>query len=163
MKIINLPINADLKKVQFALSQATYDDIIELCQDYLQKLNAYRDELYQVRNKPELNLNQQSTLERDLIEQSRKAVRSAIEFTVRERNKTQSLLDSFTVISAYQATETFNKLKYKGLDNWELQSSGVRLKDTNNDEFMTIQQAVETAGKLRREAYIEHNITFYDQ
>ena len=90
-------------------------------------------------------------------------MRTALEFTVREHNKTQSLLNSFTSISGYQATATFNKLKYKGFDSWEMQSSGVRLKGTNNDEFMTIQQAVEIAGALRREAYIKHKITFYDQ
>ena len=163
MKIINLPTNDGLKKAELALDQATNDNIIELCQDYLRQLDAYRDELYQFRNKPELNLNQQSSLGRELIEQSRKAVRSALEFTVRERNKIQSLLESFTLISGYQATATFNNLKYKGFDNWEMQSSGVRLKDTNSDEFMTIEQAVEIAGKLRREAYIEHKITFYVQ
>ena len=81
---------------------------------------------------------------------------------MRERNKIQSLLDSFTSINGYRATATFNIIKYKGFDNWEMQSSGVRLKDTNNAQFMTIQQAVETAGKLRREAYIEHKITFYN-
>ena len=162
MKIINLPTNERLKKAELALNEANSDNIIQLCQDYLQQLNAYRNELYQLRNAPELNLNQQSTLERELIEQSRKAVRSAIEFTVRERNKIQSLLDSFTSINGYRATATFNNIKYKGFDNWEMQSSGVRLKDTNNAEFMTIQQAVETAGKLRREAYIEHKITFYN-
>ena len=163
MEIVNLLINENLIKSEHALEQATCDNIIELCQDYLQQLNAYRDELYQLRNIPELNLNQQSSINRELIEQSRKAVRAALEFTVREHNKTQSLLDSFTSISGYQATATFNKLKYKGFDNWEMQSSGVRLKDTNNDEFMTIQQAVETAGKLRRGAYVEHKITFYNQ
>lgn len=163
MKIINLPTNELLKKAELALDQVTSNNIIQLCQDYLRQLDVYRDELYQFRNTPELNLNQQSSTKRELIEQSRKAVRSALEFTVRERNNTRSLLDSFTLISGYQATATFNKLRYKGFDNWEMQSSGVRLRNTNNDEFMTIQQAAETAGKLRRQAYVEHKITFYDQ
>jgi hypothetical protein len=72
MKIINLPTNERLKKAELALDEANSDNIIQLCQDYLQQLNAYRNELYQLRNAPELNLNQQSTLERELIEQSRK-------------------------------------------------------------------------------------------
>src|SRR4028118_75466 len=104
MEIKNLLINENLIKSELALDQATCDNIIELCQDYLQQLNAYRDELYQLRNAPELNLNKQSSIKHELIEQSRKAVRSALEFTVREHNKTQSLLDSLTSISGYQAT-----------------------------------------------------------
>ncbi|MCU1288564.1 MAG: hypothetical protein JWN60_793 [Acidobacteria bacterium] len=160
MKIINLLINENLLKAEFALDQATADNIIELSRNYLLLLNTYRDELYQLRNMPEINFSQQSTLGRELIEQSRKAVRAALEFTVCERNKTQTLLNSFTSISGYQATETFNQLKYKGFDNWETQSSGVRLKGMINDEFMTIPQAVETAGKLRRDSYIELKSNF---
>jgi hypothetical protein len=162
MTIINLPTNEHLKKAELALSQANSDNIIELCRNYLLQLNTYRDELCQLQNMPEINLNQRSSIKRELIEQSRKAIRSTLEFMVSERNKTQSLLDSLTSISGYQAAATFNQLKYKGFDNWEMQSSGIRLKDTNDDEFMTIQQAVETAGNLRREAYLEHKVTFYN-
>lgn len=163
MKIKNLLINEELLKAELELGQANSDNIIELCRSYLLLLNTYRDELYQLRNLPEINFNQQSTLGRELIEQSRKAVRGALEITVRELNATQSLLDSFTSISGYQAADTFNKLKYKGFDNWEMQSSGVRSKGINNSEFMTVPEAVETAGKLRREAYIESKLTFFAQ
>jgi hypothetical protein len=163
MEIISLLINKDLKKSELALSEANSNNIIELCQNYLIQLDAYRDQIYQLRYIPELNLNQQSSSGRELIQQSKQAVRSALEIMVRERNTTQSLLDSFTSINGYQATATFNQLKYKGFDNWEMQSSGVRLKDTDIDQFMTIPQAVETAGKIRREAYVKDKITFYNQ
>jgi hypothetical protein len=161
--MINLLINETLLKAEIDLAQADSDNIVELCRNYLQLLGSYRDELYELRNLPEINLNGQSVLGRELIEQSRKAVRAALEITVRERNRTQLLLDSFTTITAYQAAETFNRLKYKGFDNWEMQSTGVRSKNINDVEFLTISEAVETAGRLRRQAYIERQITFYEK
>jgi hypothetical protein len=159
----NLLINEKLLKAELALEQASSDNIIELCRNYLQLLGSYRDELYELRNLPEINFKQQSTLGRELIEQSRKALRAALEITVRERNRTQSLLDSFTTITGYQASETFNRLKYKGFNTWEVRSGGIRSKNTDNDEFLTISEAVETAGELRRQAYVEQQITFYEK
>jgi hypothetical protein len=158
--ISNLLLNENLLNAELAVRRATRDNIVELCRKYLQILTEYRDQLQSLRGMPEINLQQPSTLARELIDQSRKAIRAAIEITVCERNQTEALLKSFTSISGYEAVETFNKLKYKGFDNWELRTGGIRLKNGVEDKPITVQEAVDIAGKLRRDAYVAHKITF---
>ena len=160
MLIVELLVNENLLKAEFALNQANSGNIIELCRNYLQMLNEYRDELYKLRSSPEISLQQSTPLARELTEQVRKAIRSAIEITTRERNKTESLLESFTSISGYEAIDTFNRLKYKGFDNWELGANSIRSGDNGSSGQMTMQEAVDTASLLRREAYITHKTTF---
>ena len=159
MKIINLLINENLLDAELALDQATSDNIVELCQNYIKMLTAYRDQLYELRGIPEINLKQKSSLARELIAQSRKAVRAAVEITVRERSQTESLLESFTNISGYEAAETFNRLKYKGFDGWELRPGGIR-RSGGEEEPMRVEKAVDLAGQLRRDAYIHDKTTF---
>ncbi len=155
MLIVNLLVNEKLLNAETALNRADSGNIIELCKAYLSVLTEYRDELYKLRSAPEINLNQSSKLARELTEQVRKAIRSAIEITTRERNETEKLLESFTAISGYEAVETFNELKYQGFDSWELWSGGTRLKsDAEGENRMTMQETVETASLLRREAYL---------
>jgi hypothetical protein len=160
MKIINLLINENLLDAEIALSKATSDNIVELCRNYIKLLGEYRDQLYDLRGIPEINLKESSVLGRKLVEQARKAVRAAVEITVRERNKTESLLESFTSINGHEAAETFNQLKYKGFDNWELRAKGIRRKDGNGDEPIPIEDAVDLAGKFRRDAYVADKTTF---
>jgi hypothetical protein len=160
MLIVELLVNQNLVKAEVALSQANSGNIIELCRQYLLSLTKYRDELSKLRGIPEINFRQSSSLARELTEQVRKAIRSVIEITTRERNQTKSLLNSFTSISGYEAVDTFNRLKYKGFDNWELCSSGVHSKDYADDKLMTIQEAVDKASLLRRDAYIAQKVTF---
>jgi hypothetical protein len=155
MLIVKLLVNENLLNAEIALNRANSSNIIELCRTYLLMLTEYRDELYKLRGTPEINLKQSSKLARELTEQVRKAIRSALEITTRERNETENLLESFTAISGYEAVETFNELKYQGFDNWELWSGGVRLKDNaEGEKYPTMQEAVETASLLRREAYL---------
>jgi hypothetical protein len=161
MLIVNLLVNENLIKAEFALSQANSENIIELCEAYLKVLSEYRDELYKLRGVPEIDLQQPTALARELSEQVRKAIRSALEITTRERNQTESLLESFTSISGYQAIDTFNRLKYKSFDDWELGANSIRPQSNNNGTKMTIQEAVDTAGLLRREAYIAEQTVFY--
>jgi hypothetical protein len=71
------------------------------------------------------------------------------------------LLESFTSISGYQAIDTFNRLKYKCFDDWQLGANSIRPESHNKGIKMTIQEAVEAAGLLRREAYITKQIVFY--
>jgi hypothetical protein len=157
MTIINLLINESLLEAELALSKATSDNVVELCRNYIKLLTEYRDRLYELRGIPEINLAQTSLLGRELIEQARKAVRAAVEITVRERNRTESLLESFTSISGYEAAETFNQLKYKGFDNWELRGGGIR---ATGGEPLRIEEAVDLAGGLRRAAYVADKTTF---
>jgi hypothetical protein len=160
VQTVKLPDNENLLNAEFALNKANSDNIIELCRAYLSVLIEYRDELYKFRGTPEISLLQTSPPARELTEKTRKAIRSALETTTRERNQTEKLLESFTAINGYQAVKTFNRLKYKGFEGWEMQASGVRLKDNPEEEKLTIQEAVEKAGLLRREAYIIDKTTF---
>lgn len=161
MLITNLMANENLLQAEQALKKATCDNIIELCEKYLLLLTEYRDELYKFRGTPEINLQQSSSFAREMIEQTRKAIRSAVETTAQERNKTEALLRSFTTISGYDAVKTFNQLEYKGFSEWELRANQVRLKTDVNNEHFTIQEAVETASLLRRKAYIEYKTTVW--
>jgi len=210
MRIIKLLINENLLKAELALKNATADDIIGICRNYLRLLTEYREHLRELRNIPEINVEQTSTLGRELVEQARKAVRASIEITVREHNHTEALLGSFISITNYQAAETFNILKYKKAENWEASSLGVHrillndcvetkkfrqaaahsaaavgvnepvilqigpagshsagpgiehlsLDSVCTVEQLTVEDAVDTAGRLRREAYVNHKMSF---
>lgn len=160
MLIAELLVNENVLKAEFALNQANSDNIIELCRNYLKVLNEYREELYKLRGMPEITLQQSSSLARELTKEVRKAIRSAVEITTRERNKTEALLESFTSISGYEAIDTFNRLKYKGFNDWELGANAIRPRHNADNGQMTMQEAVDTASLLRREAYIEDKTTF---
>lgn len=162
MLIVKLLVNERLLEAETVLNQADSGNIIELGRSYLQILNEYREELYKLRGIPEINLKQPSPLARELTEQVRKAIRGAVEITTRERNKTESLLESFTSISGYEAIDTFNRLKFKGVDNWELGANAIHSKNSAGNEQLTIQEAVDTASMLRREAYIIHRTIFFN-
>lgn len=160
MLIVQLLVNENLLDAEMALSRAESTNLVELCRNYLRLLTEYRDELYKLRSSPEISLQKQaSPLARELTEQVRKAIRSALEITTRERNQTEHLLESLTTITGYEAADTFNYLKYKGLGNWEMRSSGVRAQG-DDDASMTIQEAVEQAGLLRCEEYVERKTVF---
>lgn len=204
MKIINLLINERLLKAELALNEAAADDIIELCRTYLDLLAGYRDHLRGLRDIPEINLSQASTLGRELVEQARKAVRDSVEITVREHNRASALLDSFTSITNREAAETFNVLKYHDADNWKASSLGVHRKlsdgQTQSPRFhfaavgpsgahmagpglehlslnpdytketpvkeisveqFSVEEAINIASRLRREAYIDRKLTFF--
>jgi hypothetical protein len=158
VKIVNLLINEDLLNAEAALGQANSDELLEACNRYLKLLNEYRDQLHSLGGMPEMNISEQSRLGRELVEQSRKAVRAAAEAAISERNKVEGLIDSFTLINAWDAAETFNRLKHKGSDKWEM--TGSRVGITGNGESMGVQEAVETARMLRREVYAADKITF---
>jgi hypothetical protein len=160
MLIIELLVNENLIKAESALNGANSGNLIELCREYLRILTEYRDELYKLRGIPEINLEQQSSLARELVEQVRKTIRSAIEITTRERNRTELLLTSFTSISGYEVVDTFNQLKYKGFDNWELKANSVNSQNNGGFEQIAIQEAIDAASLLRRESYITDKTVF---
>ena len=153
--------NENLLNAEIALSQADNENIIELCRVYLRLLSEYRDELYKFQGAPEINLHQISSSERKSVEETRKSIRTAVEKTTQKRNQTETLLKSFTAINGSEVVKTFNQLEYKGSKNWMLLANQVRSKNGENSEQMTIQEAVEIAGSLRRKAYITNKITFF--
>jgi hypothetical protein len=158
MRMINLLINEDLVTAELALEKASADDVVELGKNYLNKLKEYREQLHELRGIPEIKFAQQSKLGRELIEQSRKAIKAAIEVTTNERNRVEALVDSLTLINGWDAAATLNHLRHKDSTDWELAGSEVRI--ANNGERMSVAAAVETAGRLRREAYISEKIVF---
>jgi hypothetical protein len=160
MLMMNLPDNENLLGAEQRLKRATRDNIVELGEKYLQLLKEYRDELYKFRGAPEIDLRQASPPAREPVEQKRNAIRTELEIIARRRHETESLLQSFTSINGYEAVKTFNQLEYKGFTSWELRANEVRPANDDNNERMTIREAVEAASLLRREAYINYQVTF---
>ena len=139
-----------------AVNRATSESIVKQCKEYLALLAEYRNQLYEIQVTP--GLNQQSASPTLSEDPDRKTIREAIERTTRERNKTQLLLLSFTTVSGYEAVEIFNQQKYEGHDDWELRASGVKFRGGDDSDLMTIQEAVDLAGMLRREDYVAQNV-----
>ena len=161
MLIIEMLFNEKLIKAESDLNRAKSDNIIELCREYLRILTEYREDLYKLRGSPKINLQQPSGLARELVEQVRKAVRATVEITTLKRNQTELLLESFISISGYEAVDTFNRLKFRGFDNWELKANSINSQSNGGSEQIAMQEAIETASLLRREAYIADKTTFF--
>lgn len=142
-----------LHESKHALNRATSENIIEHCKQYLALLAEYRSQLYELQEVPGLR---QPLAATSLPEKGteRQAIREAIETTTRERNRTQVLLLSFTTVSGYEAVEIFNLRKYQGHEDWELRASGVKFRGGGDSDLMTIQEAVDLAGLLRREDHL---------
>jgi hypothetical protein len=139
-----------------AVNRATSESIVEECKQYLALLAEYRTQLYELQRTPGVSQHSASPSLPQVVP-DRKTIREAIETTTRERNRTQLLLLSFTTVSGYEAVEIFNQRKYEGHDDWELRASGVKFRGGNNNDLMTIQEAVDLAGLLRREDYLARN------
>ena len=136
-----------LQASKYAVNRATSESIVEQCRQYLALLAEYRGRLYELQGVPSLTEEVPD----------RKTIREAIEATTRERNSTQLLLLSFTTVSGYEAVELFNQRKYAGHDDWELRASGVKFRGGDDNDLMTVQEAVDLAGLLRREDYVAQN------
>ena len=142
-----------LLNAKLALDGATSETIVEFCKKYLALLAEYRAELYSLPDTLDLNPRPESSSSRADVQVIRRAVRTAIEHTTKERNQTEALLLSFIAVSGYEAAEILNRRNYKGHNTWELRAGGVRLAGRADDR-MTVQEAVETASLLRREEHI---------
>jgi hypothetical protein len=156
MRMLRPALAEKLHIARLALDNATCENIIARCQQYLALLVAYRAELYSLPDTLELDL-RSKTSSRAEVNANRKAVRAAIEYATRERVWAEALLLSFTAISGYGAVETLNRQRHRGRDDWRLSASGASFSDAAGGERMTIQEAVETASLLRREAHVAGN------
>lgn len=145
-----------LNHARLALKGATGENIVELCKQYLALLAEYRSKLYELQWTSRTRQRFASSSPEN-IAGTRKAIRAAIENTTKERNGTEILLLSFTTVSGYQAVEIFNRRKYAGRDDWELRASGVKSTGISGGDLMTIQEAVDVAGLLRREEHVAQN------
>ena len=139
-----------------ALKRASSENVIELCKRYLAVLAEYRSKLYELQwtsrtHKPFPSASPEG------LGLTRRTIRAAIENTTKERHGTEMLLLSFTTVSGYEAVEIFNRQKYEGREDWELRSSGVKSAGISGGDLMTIQEAVDLAGLIRREEYVAQN------
>jgi hypothetical protein len=145
-----------LQAAKQAVHRATSESIVEQCKQYLALLAEYRSQLYELQGT--FGVSQQTASPSPISEvPNRETVRKAIESTTRERNKTQLLLFSLTTVSGYEAVEIFNRRKYEGHDDWELRASGVKFRGGGDSDLMTVQEAVDLAGMLRREDHVALN------
>jgi hypothetical protein len=146
-----------LNHARNALQRATCENLIELCKGYLVVLAEYRSKLYELQWTSRTH--QRSTFASpEDPGLTRKTIRAAIENTTKERHGTEMLLLSFTTVSGYEAVEIFNRQKYEGRGDWELRSSGVKSAGISGGDLMTIQEAVDLAGLIRREEYVAQNM-----
>lgn len=139
-----------------ALKSASPENIIELCKQYLAALAEYRSKLYELQWTSRTRQRFTSASEDPGL--TRRTIRAAIEQTTKERHGTEMLLLSFTTVSGYEAVEIFNRQKYDGREDWELRSSGVKSAGSSGGDLMTIQEAVDLAGLIRREEYVAQNM-----
>ena len=146
-----------LNHARLALKGATGENIVELCKRYLAVLAEYRSKLYELQWTSRTRQRFASSSPENLA-LTRRAIRVAIENTTKERNGTEMLLLSFTTVSGYEAVEIFNRRKYEGHDDWELRASGVKSTGISGGDLMTIQEAVDIAGLLRREEHVAQNV-----
>jgi len=145
-----------LNHARLALKGATGENIVELCKRYLAVLAEYRSKLYELQWTSRTRQRFASSSPENLA-LTRRAIRAAIENTAKERHGTEMLLLSVTTVSGYEAVEVFNRRKYEGRDDWELRASGVKSTGISGSDLMTIQEAVDIAGLLRREEYVAQN------
>lgn len=145
-----------LQAAKQAVNRATSESIVEQCKQYLVLLAEYRTRLYELQGTPGVSHHSASPSPPQVVP-DRKKIREAIETTTRERNKTQLLLLSLTTVSGYEAVEIFNQRKYEGHDDWELRASGIKFRGGDNNDLMTIQEAVHLASMLRREDHLAQN------
>ena len=161
MNVKDVTIDEAVIAAENALSKATADNLVELCRAYSTRLGEFRDRLFELRGTPEIDRRNRGMLGPEMIDKARHDLRVALEATTEKRNRTEALIRSFTAITGYEATATFNKLKYKGFDSWELYSGGSRLKYVYADKGLSMAETIETASLLRREAYIDNKTTFF--
>ena len=144
-----------LQASKHAVHRATSESIVDQCKQYLALLAEYRSRLYELQETPGKSNIRIPALTEEVPD--RHTIREAIETTTRERNKTELLLLSFTTVSGYEAVELFNQRKYAGHDDWELRASGVKFRGGDNNDLMTVQEAVNLASLLRREDHAAQN------
>jgi hypothetical protein len=162
-QILYPALEEKLHHAKRAINGATSDNIIELCKQYLALLAAYRSELYKLPNTSGINLRLRSSSSPEHVADTRKTVRLAIENTTQERDKTESLLRSFTAVSGYEEEETLNRLRYLGRVDWKLNSGGINSGDDTDSGRLTIQEAVDAASLLRREEHVALNCGLISQ
>lgn len=153
MHIVKTLVNEQLLQAEAKMREGTPDELVSDAQGYLSLLEEYLEKLRNVKGIPRKPAEDESPFARELVEQIRVAVRSAIEHTTNERNRVEALLASFTMVTGWSAVETLNLLAFKAASDWELIGSQVR--SVSRGTRMTLNDAVLEAKRMRRERYFD--------
>jgi len=156
-------INEEVAAAKGSLSESSADDVVHRCREYLESLAEYRAQLFRLSELPEIDDPLQTITAQKMVIQAKEAVSLAIEITVSETKRTQALLTSFTSTSILDAAETLNTFNYDGSTNWEASADGLRFSNGFVSGFLPTGKALETASRLRREAYVLLNRGCADQ
>jgi hypothetical protein len=162
MRFLDVFANADILAAEISLKLASSDTVINECRNYLRHLKGFRSDMRGLDCLSDDAMYVRSALSRELISQARRAVRAVIEITVRETNRTEKLLGFFTAIDVHEAAAVLNTCKYLGSGNWEANASGTRFANGFDTGQMSVEKAVSTASRLRREAYVIINRNGYE-
>jgi hypothetical protein len=117
-------------------------------------LDDFRLDLYKFQGKPEIDNNQPNAELREKSLAKRNEIRRALTETIEELNQTNALLARLTSQSGNETVATFNRLKYRGFQNWESRGGRVGFQGSSEADQIPIQQAVDIAVRLRCEEYI---------
>ena len=153
MNIVRSIANDQLTRAEADMRAGSPDDVVAHAEEYLRLLDAHLVRLRDSKGVPRVADAGQSPFARELVEQVRGAVRASIEHVTSERNRIESLIASFTMVTGWSAAETFNLLGHRGACDWEL--IGTRVRSASKGADMSITDAVLEAKRLRRESYFE--------
>lgn len=151
MVVFYRELEEELRGAGRAFEAAGSEDIVEMGEQYLARLEEYLSKLYEHPATPGHNLQPAPSSSYEAVAAMREAVRGEIERTTAERDRVSALLYSFTEMTVGDAVETLNAQKYRGRDTWRLRAGVVT---DGGGESMGIQEAVDAASLLRREEYI---------
>lgn len=154
MRIVKSLENEHLLQAEADMRGGTSDNVVAHAGEYLTLLDAYIRRLSELKRIPRVSIAEQSPFARELVEQVRGVVSSAIEHATSERNRIESLIDSFTRVGGWNAVETFNLLRYRNACDWDL--IGTQVRTVSHGASMSVTDAVLEAKRLRREAYFDY-------
>ena len=169
-----------------AVNRATSESIVEQCKQYLALLAEYRSQLFELQGTPGVSQQSASpSLTEEVADRVRLQrvadrrrssmcvdVANLVGIDLCVANRVAHYAEtalvfrrwlrhvvrvSFTTVSGYEAVEIFNRRKFEGHDDWELRASGVKFPGGDNSDLMTVQEAVNLAGMLRREDHVAQN------
>jgi hypothetical protein len=138
-----------------AFEAAGSDNIVNLGEQYLACLEGYLSKLYEHPAAPGHAPPQPvSPSSYEAVASVREALRSEVDRMTAERDRVSVLVHSFKEMSVGDAVETLNAQRYKGRDTWRIRGGVVT---DGGRERMSVEQAVDAAGFLRREAYVSRS------
>lgn len=147
MKLLSLLIDHEVLKAEIELEDATAEDVLERAKVYFALLCAFRRQLRAFTQMSAMRV----TTNVGPAERPVDPIATAIEVVESEVIRVERLIASFTTISAWEAAQIFNRVNYRGSNEWEAAANEVRT--AFGTERMPAESAIEEAGLLLREEY----------